>query len=151
MLKVPKTYKSMFEFATVLQLMFVKDVVVFFIQVLLCLYAWVAFHMHNFSVFAPWQIGSRITSARIQEMLEHSFPCSYIMVDNHPRRHDPLHIVTHRIRSTSTEFTNYLLKACSPYLCSKWNGYLRALDMMVSDRLSGSIVFLCHRFFKLFL
>ncbi|XP_071926454.1 protein PHYLLO, chloroplastic isoform X3 [Coffea arabica] len=82
------------------------------------------------------QIGSRITSARIQEMLEHSFPCSYIMVDNHPRRHDPLHIVTHRIRSTSTEFTNYLLKACSPYLCSKWNGYLRALDMMAAWEMS---------------
>lgn len=71
---------------------------------------------------------------RISEMLEMSFPCSYIMVDKHPRRHDPLHIVTHRIQSTISEFTSCLLKACSPYLCSKWNGYLQALDMTVSKK-----------------
>ncbi|KAL3510951.1 hypothetical protein ACH5RR_030352 [Cinchona calisaya] len=82
------------------------------------------------------QIGSRITSARIPEMLEHSFPFSYIMVDKHPRRHDPLHIVTQRIQSTVTEFTNYLLKASLPYLCSKWKGQLRALDMMAAWEIS---------------
>ncbi|MBA0738559.1 hypothetical protein Gogos_011896 [Gossypium gossypioides] len=43
------------------------------------------------------QIGSRITSNRISQMLEKCFPCSYILVDNHPHRHDPSHFVGQEI------------------------------------------------------
>ena len=65
-------------------------------------------------------------------MIEDSFPCSYIMVDRHPCRHDPSHILTHRIQSTITEFADSLRKAQFPLMSGKWSVSLRALDMMVS-------------------
>ncbi len=79
------------------------------------------------------QVGSRITSKRISQMLEKCSPCSYIMVDKHPCRHDPSHIVTHRIQSTVVEFANCLLKARSPNKNSKWSSFLQILNMMVID------------------
>ncbi|KAL2484725.1 Protein PHYLLO [Abeliophyllum distichum] len=78
------------------------------------------------------QIGSRITSKRISQMLEHSFPCPYILVDEHPSRHDPSHIVTHRIQSTITQFCDCLIKTCAPRISNKWRGFLRGLDMMTA-------------------
>ncbi|KAK3004036.1 hypothetical protein RJ639_019334 [Escallonia herrerae] len=100
-------------------------------------------HLLLSSVFREWalpdvvvQIGSRITSKRISEMLEDSFPRAYIMVEKHPSRHDPSHIVTHRIQSSATEFTGCLLKACKPRMSRNWIGFLRALDMMVAWEIS---------------
>ncbi|KAL6978037.1 hypothetical protein U1Q18_049007, partial [Sarracenia purpurea var. burkii] len=69
-------------------------------------------------------------------MIEDCFPCSYIVVDNHPSRHDPSHIVTHRIQSTVTQFADCLLKAHIPEISSKWCGYLRAVDKMVAWEIS---------------
>lgn len=77
------------------------------------------------------QIGSRITSKRICQMLEDCFPCKYIYVDEHPLRHDPSHLVTHRIQSTITEFADCLLKAYVPKISGQWCGLLRALDKVV--------------------
>lgn len=94
---------------------------------------------------ASWQLGSRITSVRIVQMIEHSLPF-YIMVDGHPRRHDPLHIVTHRIQSKITEFTNCLMKTCTPCLSSTWKSYLQALEMTVCQPLLK----LYQKFFKFF-
>ncbi|XP_059655618.1 protein PHYLLO, chloroplastic isoform X4 [Cornus florida] len=91
------------------------------------------------------QIGSRITSKRISQMLEECFPFSYIMVDKHPNRHDPSHIVTHRIQSTITQFTDCLLKAVIPPIDSRWSNVLRALDMMVAWEIS----FLIHSQYSL--
>ncbi|XWS69567.1 hypothetical protein CRYUN_Cryun04dG0190100 [Craigia yunnanensis] len=85
------------------------------------------------------QIGSRITSKRISQMLEKCFPCSYILVDNHPCRHDPSHLVTHRIQSSAIEFANILLKAQFPHRSSKWRGYLQALNMMVGQEISFQV------------
>lgn len=65
-------------------------------------------------------------------MLEDCFPCSYILVDKHPNRHDPLHIVTHRVQSSVAQFTDCMLKASIEGVSSKWTGFLRAIDMMVS-------------------
>lgn len=81
--------------------------------------------------FCDKQIGSRITSKRIAKMLEECFPCSYIMVDKHPFRHDPSHIVTHRIHSTIVEFADYVLKAEFPHLSKEWSTYLQMLNVMV--------------------
>ncbi|XP_022149055.1 protein PHYLLO, chloroplastic isoform X2 [Momordica charantia] len=77
------------------------------------------------------QIGSRVTSKRVSKMLEDCFPCSYIMVDEHPGRHDPSHIVTHRIQSTVLEFVGCLLKTGFPRHRSKCSATLQALNMMV--------------------
>lgn len=56
---------------------------------------------------------------------------SYVMVDGHPCRHDPLHIVTHRIQSTITEFAGCILKAYFPALSNQWIGTLQLLNTMV--------------------
>nr|XP_016472808.1 PREDICTED: protein PHYLLO, chloroplastic-like isoform X2 [Nicotiana tabacum] len=78
------------------------------------------------------QIGSRITSKRVAQLLESCFPCSYIMVDNHPSRHDPSHIVTHRIQCAISQFADYLITACSPLVSSKWKGFLQALNTVAA-------------------
>ncbi|XP_065630958.1 protein PHYLLO, chloroplastic isoform X4 [Quercus suber] len=85
------------------------------------------------------QVGSRITSKRISQMLEKCSPCSYIMVDSHQCRHDPSHIVTHRIESTVVEFASCLLKATSPNKNSKWSSFLQILNMMVAWEISFQI------------
>ncbi|CAL5419038.1 unnamed protein product [Camellia sinensis] len=91
------------------------------------------------------QIGSRITSKRISQMLEDCFPCSYIIVENHPSRHDPSHIVTHRIQSTIVQFADCMLKAHIPQISSKWCGFLQAVDKMVAWEIS----FLIHSEYSL--
>ncbi|KAG5532630.1 hypothetical protein RHGRI_027056 [Rhododendron griersonianum] len=91
------------------------------------------------------QVGSRITSKRISQMLEDSFPCAYVLVENHPCRHDPSHIVTHRIQSTITQFSDCLLKAHIPQISSKWCGFLKAVDKMVGWEIS----FLIHSEYSL--
>lgn len=82
------------------------------------------------------QIGSRITSKRICQMMEDSFPCTYIFVDEHPFRHDPSHLVTHRIQSTIPEFADCLLEACIPKISSKWFDLLRVLDKVIAWEMS---------------
>ncbi|PIA57589.1 hypothetical protein AQUCO_00600361v1 [Aquilegia coerulea] len=85
------------------------------------------------------QIGSRITSKRVSQMLEVSSPCSYIMVDKHPYRHDPSHIVTHRIQSTIVEFADSLLKLQLPRMICKWSGFMHAVNMMVAREIEFQI------------
>ncbi|XP_019053464.1 PREDICTED: protein PHYLLO, chloroplastic isoform X2 [Nelumbo nucifera] len=85
------------------------------------------------------QIGSRITSKRIAQMLEICSSCSYIMVDKHPYRHDPSHIVTHRIQSTITEFADSLIGVHLPRKTSKWSMFLQALNKMVAWEISFQI------------
>ncbi|CAL8994804.1 unnamed protein product [Prunus brigantina] len=85
------------------------------------------------------QIGSRITSKRVAKMLEDCFPCSYVMVDKHPFRQDPSHIVTHRIQSSIVEFADYLCKAGFPHMSNEWSAYLRMLNAMVARELSFQI------------
>ncbi|XP_050372499.1 protein PHYLLO, chloroplastic isoform X2 [Argentina anserina] len=85
------------------------------------------------------QIGSRITSKRIAKMLEDCSPCSYIMVDKHPFRHDPSHIVTHRVHNNIFEFADYVLKAEIPHLSKEWTTYLQMLNATVESELSFQI------------
>ncbi|KAL8128672.1 hypothetical protein V2J09_017827 [Rumex salicifolius] len=86
------------------------------------------------------QVGSRIASKRISQLLEQCFPCSYILVDSHPYRYDPSHIVSHRIQSTIAQFTNWLLEDSFPgRMNNKWAGVLQSLEMMVSWEISFQI------------
>ncbi|KAL2234920.1 UNVERIFIED_CONTAM: Protein PHYLLO, chloroplastic [Sesamum indicum] len=78
------------------------------------------------------QIGSRITGRRISQMIEHCSPCPYIMVDTHPGRHDPSQIMTHRIQSTIAQFSDCLIKCCTPRVSKKWREFIRGLDMMAA-------------------
>ncbi|KDP31426.1 hypothetical protein JCGZ_11802 [Jatropha curcas] len=85
------------------------------------------------------QIGGRITSKRICQMLEDCYPCSYILVDNHPCRHDPSHLVTHRVQCSILQFVDSIIKAQHPSRSSKWCSYLKALDDMVARNISFQI------------
>ncbi|KAK4410396.1 protein PHYLLO, chloroplastic [Sesamum angolense] len=78
------------------------------------------------------QIGSRITGRRISQMIERCSPCPYIMVDTHPGRHDPSQIMTHRIQSTISQFSDCLIKCCTPRVSKKWREFIRGLDMMAA-------------------
>ncbi|KAL5828551.1 hypothetical protein ACOSQ3_018019 [Xanthoceras sorbifolium] len=86
------------------------------------------------------QIGSRITSKRISQMVEECFPSSYIMVDNHPCRHDPSHSVTHRIQSTVVQFADCLLQVQIPHRSSEWHSYLQVFEKMVEWEISFQIL-----------
>ncbi|XP_050872281.1 protein PHYLLO, chloroplastic isoform X3 [Lathyrus oleraceus] len=85
------------------------------------------------------QIGSRITSKRICQILEARAPFSYIMVDKHPFRHDPSHIVTHRIQTTIFYFVGCLLKATVPHSRSMWSTSLQLLSKMVEWQIQFQI------------
>ncbi|KAK1425534.1 hypothetical protein QVD17_20887 [Tagetes erecta] len=83
------------------------------------------------------QIGSRITSKRISQMLQDCFPCPYIVIDNHPSRHDPSHIITHRIHSSISQFTDWVLGSCvTANINSKWTHFLCSVNMMVNWEIS---------------
>ena len=61
-------------------------------------------------------------------MLEKCFPFAYILVDKHPCRHDPSHLVTHRVQSNIVQFANCVLKSIFPWRRSKLDGHLQALN-----------------------
>ncbi|KAG0608149.1 hypothetical protein M758_8G082600 [Ceratodon purpureus] len=56
------------------------------------------------------QIGGRLTSKRIGNFLEASTPRAHILVEEHPFRADPSHILTHRVQSSTTGFSASLLQ-----------------------------------------
>ncbi|GAB2248413.1 hypothetical protein Droror1_Dr00008295 [Drosera rotundifolia] len=85
------------------------------------------------------QVGSKITSKRVSLMLEGCSPCSYIMVDQHPCRHDPSHVVTHRIQSTISQFADCILKVPLQRIGSKWSGFLDGLNAVVAREISSQI------------
>ncbi|KAL5725660.1 hypothetical protein ACHQM5_008779 [Ranunculus cassubicifolius] len=85
------------------------------------------------------QVGSRITSKRISQMLEVCSPCPYIMVANHPYRHDPSHIVTHRVQSTITEFADSVCRIQVPKMNCRWSEFMQALNMMVAKEIEFQI------------
>ncbi|WJX87640.1 hypothetical protein P8452_69808 [Trifolium repens] len=85
------------------------------------------------------QIGSRITSKRICQILQECAPFSYIMVDKHPFRHDPSHIVTHRIQTTIFYFVGCLLKATVSHSRSMWSSSLQLLSKMVEWQIQFQI------------
>ena len=49
-------------------------------------------------------LGGRITSKRYYQFIEKAKPENYISVLNHPLRNDPLHIVSHRVKSSVSAF-----------------------------------------------
>lgn len=83
------------------------------------------------------QIGSQTRSKRISQMLEDCFPCSYILVDNHPNRHDPSHIITHRIYSSIIHFADWVLRSCiKTCINSEWTSFMCSINRMVDWEVS---------------
>uniref|UniRef100_A0A0D3F6X5 Mandelate racemase/muconate lactonizing enzyme C-terminal domain-containing protein n=1 Tax=Oryza barthii TaxID=65489 RepID=A0A0D3F6X5_9ORYZ len=81
------------------------------------------------------QIGSRITSKRVGTYLESCSPSSYILIDAHPCRHDPSHVVTHRIQATITEFAASLCQCNFQTKTSRWSDILMVLNSAVSQEI----------------
>ncbi|CAJ1958885.1 unnamed protein product [Sphenostylis stenocarpa] len=92
------------------------------------------------------QIGSRLTSKRVCQILEDCAPFSYIMVDKHPHRHDPSHIITHRIQTSIFEFVGCLLEAAVSHKRSMWSTSLQLLSKMVLILVMKSYFLLCTRY-----
>lgn len=91
------------------------------------------------------QIGSRITSKRVEMFLESCFPSSYILIDTHPCRHDPSHVVTHRIQTSVAEFAASLCQCNLQRKTSRWQDILMVLNSVVSQE----IMFHVHSEFSL--
>ncbi|KAK3154480.1 hypothetical protein QOZ80_2BG0191010 [Eleusine coracana subsp. coracana] len=85
------------------------------------------------------QIGSRITSKRVGMFLESSFPSSYILIDRHPCRHDPSHVVTHRLQASVTEFAASLCQRTFQRKTSRWKSILTVLNSVVSQEIMFQI------------
>ncbi|CAE5963485.1 unnamed protein product [Arabidopsis arenosa] len=85
------------------------------------------------------QVGSRITSKRVSQVLEKCFPFAYILVDKHPCRHDPSHLVTHRVQSNIVQFADCVLKSRFPWRRSKLHGHLQALESAIAREISFQI------------
>jgi len=75
---------------------------------------------------AVLHLGGRLISKRLLDYLERCRPCPYILVNDHPLRHDPFHGVTLRIEAEVSRFCESLLphlktkpKKESPWL-SRW-------------------------------
>lgn len=104
-------------------------------------------HMLLSDEFRQWmnpdvilQIGSRITSKRVSQLLQDCTPCPYILIDNHCSRHDPSHIITHRIQGQIGQFTNCVVRFCTTNINHQWTSFLRSVNMMVEWEIS----FLIH-------
>lgn len=79
------------------------------------------------------QVGSMITGKRISQLLEKCCPFSYIMVDKHPCRHDPSHIVSCNtgFRAQLQNLLIVYLNLAFPPLNSTWSIKLNALNTTV--------------------
>ncbi|PKU61520.1 protein PHYLLO, chloroplastic isoform X1 [Dendrobium catenatum] len=85
------------------------------------------------------QIGSRITSKRVSQLLDSCSPFVYIFVDKHPNRQDPSHLVTHRVQCSIVEFTELVLVDKCPKRGRKWSLLLKELNLMVAMEISFQI------------
>ncbi|KAI5055725.1 hypothetical protein GOP47_0029246 [Adiantum capillus-veneris] len=83
------------------------------------------------------QIGSRLTSKRLAMFLETCQPSPYILVEEHPFRHDPSHLLTHRVHGSVIEFVTQLVLCSAP---SQSRGYGKQL-MLLSDVVGQEITF----------
>ncbi|KAG0463358.1 hypothetical protein HPP92_019427 [Vanilla planifolia] len=78
------------------------------------------------------QIGGRVTSKRVSQFLELCSPNSYIFVDKHPYRHDPSHLITHRLQCSIIEFADIMLAEEFPERVRTSNTILREINAMVA-------------------
>ncbi|KAL2645330.1 hypothetical protein R1flu_012917 [Riccia fluitans] len=77
------------------------------------------------------QIGSRLTSKRLSQFLEVASPGAYIVVDEHSSRHDPSHIVTHRVQSSAADFSYTIMNATGSKPVTAFCNQLQMLSEVV--------------------
>jgi len=59
-------------------------------------------------------LGGRMTSKRFYQFIEKTNPTNYITVLDHPFRNDPLHKVSHRVKSTVSRFVESIIPHLQP-------------------------------------
>ena len=77
----------------------------------------------------PWeivfQIGDRLISKRLLQLIEKSPPQDYILLLNHPSRHDPAHRVTRRLEGDISHICEQLCQKLSQGKTSTWTKNLQ--------------------------
>lgn len=102
-------------------------------------------------------LGGRITSKRFYQFIEKIKPDDYITVLNHPLRNDPLHIVSHRVRSSVSGFVNAVVSEIIPgkgdSLASKFKkGSIiaeKAIEKFINEREVLSEIFIAREVSKI--
>jgi len=84
-------------------------------------------------------LGGRITSKRYYKFIEKVKPSNYITVLNHPLRNDPLHTVSHRIKSTVRSFIDSILPQLTFKKKSELLSQLRVASNLVDKRIDNFI------------
>ncbi|MCO5559536.1 hypothetical protein L7F22_013137 [Adiantum nelumboides] len=82
------------------------------------------------------QIGSRLTSKRLAMFLEACQPSPYILVEEHPFRHDPSHLLTHRVHGSVIEFVTQLVQCSAPSQSQAYGKQLRLLSDLVGQEIT---------------
>ncbi len=97
-------------------------------------------------------LGDRLSSKRLLEWIEDLLPELYLMVADHPYRHDPSHILSHRIETDPALFCEQLLPLIeSKPFCwfQKWKNRANRIENWIDDYIPthsepGLIRFLHH-------
>eukprot|EP00252_Welwitschia_mirabilis_P025987 TRINITY_DN8321_c0_g1_i6.p1 TRINITY_DN8321_c0_g1~~TRINITY_DN8321_c0_g1_i6.p1 ORF type:complete len:767 (-),score=128.88 TRINITY_DN8321_c0_g1_i6:1476-3776(-) len=82
------------------------------------------------------QVGSKLTSKQLYPFLEDCNLEACILVDDHPFRHDPLHILTHRIQDSVVEFVSLVKRFYTPRENVEWCKFLGTLNALVDWEVS---------------
>ncbi|MBD3404136.1 2-succinyl-5-enolpyruvyl-6-hydroxy-3-cyclohexene-1-carboxylic-acid synthase [candidate division GN15 bacterium] len=78
-------------------------------------------------------LGGRLTSKRLLQWLDRTRPQDYIMVANHPRRHDPNHQVTMWLRAPVAESCRAIKAKLTPTSDTAWvRSWQRPLEILES-------------------
>ncbi|KAJ4798965.1 2-succinyl-5-enolpyruvyl-6-hydroxy-3-cyclohexene-1-carboxylate synthase [Rhynchospora pubera] len=85
------------------------------------------------------QIGGSLTSKRISQFLESCAPIPYILVDSHPYRHDPSHIVTYRIQSSVSQFVAIMFEFEFSKKATKWTCLLKEINSVIEREIGLQI------------
>jgi 2-succinyl-5-enolpyruvyl-6-hydroxy-3-cyclohexene-1-carboxylate synthase len=85
-------------------------------------------------------LGGRLTSRRLLEYLESSRPKEYIIVDDHPFRHDPSHLATAKIEAAMDSFCDGLSSRLDRRESSQWLGDWRHASGLVDETLTNFTV-----------
>ncbi|EKD06414.1 MAG: 2-succinyl-5-enolpyruvyl-6-hydroxy-3-cyclohexene-1-carboxylic-acid synthase [Limnospira sp. PMC 1291.21] len=83
------------------------------------------------------QIGDRILSKRFLEYLPTHPPRYYIMITDSPSRHDPAHIVSHRIESNIEKLCESLLPLLAPNLSEDWQDKLWLKSLKIRETIDS--------------
>ncbi len=78
-------------------------------------------------------LGGRLTSKLFLQFMEKYSPQEYIMVAEHPYRHDPAHRLTNRLEMSVADFCSRLMEGLSPQIDEDWTARIAKKSQLVSE------------------